>query len=161
MKTFHLQFALSVFVCSASSGVGGGIPDDYKGQPFQDATHMSGPQTIPGRLEAALYDLGGEGIAYHDVDAVNHGSGVLNYEPGHCEEGVPAYICHFRENEGVDLSYVKKLADLNHPNVIAPEWQQLYIRLDRGWRMDQLHRGREAGRKVQDHLNVFLHGADD
>jgi hypothetical protein len=27
---------------------------------------------------------------------------------------------------------VKKLADLNHPNVFAPEWQQLYI----GWTDD-------------------------
>jgi hypothetical protein len=27
--------------------------------------------TIPGKIEAAYYDLGGEGIAYHDVDAEN------------------------------------------------------------------------------------------
>ena len=39
------------------------------------------------------------------------------------------YICHFRENEGVDISYVKKLADLNHPSMVFPEWQQLYL----GW----------------------------
>ena len=90
------------------------------------------PQAIPGRLQTALYDSGGEGIAYHDTDAVNHGSGELNYTPGHCEEGVPASVCHFREGEGVDISYVKKQADLNHPNMVTPEWQQLYI----GWTAD-------------------------
>ena len=105
------------------------IPKGYKGKPFQDAAHMSGPQVIPGRIQAVLYDLGGEGVAYHDTDKINHGSGELNYTKGHCEEGVSAYICHFRENEGVDISYVKKLADLNHPSLVFPEWQQLYL----GW----------------------------
>ncbi len=98
----------------------GNVPDDYKGKPFQDTTHTAGAQTIPGRVEAAFYDIGGEGIAYHDVDPINHGSGELNYKPDHCEAGVPVYICHFRENEGMDISYVKKLADLNHPNLVAP-----------------------------------------
>ena len=107
----------------------GQIPKGYKGKPFQDAFHMSGPQVIPGRLQAILYDLGGEGVAYHDTDKINHGSGELNYTKGHCEDGVLAYICHFRENEGVDISYVKKLADLNHPSLVLPEWQQLYL----GW----------------------------
>ncbi len=110
----------------------GNLPDEYKGRPFQDASHTIGPQKIPGRLEAAFYDLGGEGVAYHDVDPINHGSGELNYKPEHCEEGVPVSVCHFREGEGVDVSYVKKLADLNHPNMVAPEWQQLYI----GWTED-------------------------
>ena len=68
----------------------GSVPKDYKGRPFRDATHHTGPQTIPGRLQAALYDLGGEGIAYHDTDPINHGSGELNYKPGHCEPGVPS-----------------------------------------------------------------------
>ncbi len=108
------------------------IPQDYTGKPFRDATHTSGPQVIPGRLQASLYDLGGEGVAYHDVDTVNHGSGELNYTKGHCEQGVAADICHFREKEGVDISYVKKLADLNHPSPVTPEWQQLYI----GWEED-------------------------
>jgi hypothetical protein len=107
----------------------GQVPKEYQGKPFRDATHTTGPQTIPGRLQAAFYDLGGEGIAYHDVDQINHGSGELNYKAGHCEAGVPIAICHFRESEGVDLSYMKKLADLNHPSPVVPEWQQLYI----GW----------------------------
>ncbi len=130
MKAPVAQFALLLFLLASNGD--GSVPDDYKGKPFQDATHTAGPRTIPGRLEAALYDLGGEGIAYHDVDQINHGSGELNHKPEHCEEGVAVAICRFRENEGVDLSYVKKGADLNHPNMVVPEWQQLYI----GWTED-------------------------
>lgn len=107
----------------------GSVPKSYKGKPFKDAAHQGGAQAIPGRLQAAFYDLGGEGVAYHDADPINHGSGELNYTPGHCEAGVPFSICHFREREGVDISYVKKLADLNHPSPVLPEWQQLYL----GW----------------------------
>jgi hypothetical protein len=130
MKFLGLQFLFLVSMLALSAV--GSVPDDYKGKPFQDAAHTTGPQTIPGRLQAVLFDLGGEGIAYHDVDPINHGSGELNYKPEHCEEGMPVSICHFRENEGVDISYVKKLADLNHPNMVTPEWQQLYI----GWTED-------------------------
>ncbi|MGO9865205.1 MAG: hypothetical protein ACLPLR_16480 [Terriglobales bacterium] len=130
MKLLGLQFLFLLLMFGSNSG--GGVPDDYKGKPFQDAAHTTGPQTIPGRVQAALFDSGGEGIAYHDVDAINHGSGELNYQPEQCEPGVPVYVCHFRENEGVDISYVKKRADLNHPNLVAPEWQQLYI----GWTED-------------------------
>jgi hypothetical protein len=108
------------------------IPEGYQGKQFHDSTHSSGPQAIPGRLQAAFYDLGGEGIAYHDVDEINRGSGELNHKPEQCEEGAPVSICRFREREGVDISYVKKMADLNHPNMVAPEWQQLYI----GWTED-------------------------
>jgi hypothetical protein len=129
MKLLGPSFALLVLLALHASGT---VPSDYKGKPFQDVAHTSGPQPIPGRLQTALFDLGGEGIAYHDTDPANHGSGELNHKPEHCEESVAAEICRFRENEGVDISYVKKGADLNHPNVVAPEWQQLYI----GWTED-------------------------
>ncbi|HWO28715.1 MAG TPA: hypothetical protein VNO32_07940, partial [Candidatus Acidoferrum sp.] len=102
-KALGTRFVLLLFFVSSVKT--GSVPDNYKGTLFQDPTHTTGPQTIPGRLEAALYDLGGEGIAYHDVDPVNHGSGELNHKPEHCEESVPIAICRFRENEGVDLSY--------------------------------------------------------
>lgn len=130
MKALGPQFALLLFLVVSSAD--GSVPDNYKGKPFQDATRTAGPHTLPGRLEAALYDLGGEGIAYHDVDQINHGSGELNHKPEYCEEGVAVAVCRFRENEGVDLSYVKKGADLNRPNMVVPEWQQLYI----GWTED-------------------------
>ena len=129
MRFLGLRFLL---VLLAATNAAGEVPGDYKGKPYHDAARAAGPEPIPGRLQAALFDLGGEGIAYHDVDPINHGSGELNYKPGHCEEGVPVAICRFRENEGVDISYVKKMADLNHPNLVAPEWQQLYI----GWTED-------------------------
>jgi hypothetical protein len=70
-----------------AAAIEGQVPEEYKGKPFQDATHTGGAQAIPGRLEAALYDLGGEGVAYHDVDAINHGSGELNYNFSHLEQG--------------------------------------------------------------------------
>ena len=40
----------------------------YPGKPYQGRA-----QAIPGRIEMELYDSGGEGVAYHDTDAVNHG----------------------------------------------------------------------------------------
>ena len=58
-------------------------PADYTGQPFADLYHKSGPPVIPGIVQCALYDLGGEGVAYHDTDTLNNGSGKLNLEPGH------------------------------------------------------------------------------
>lgn len=130
MKAFGLSGMLLLFLFGPR--VDGSVPGDYKGKPFQDATHAAGPQAIPGRLQAALYDLGGEGVAYHDADTINHGSGELNYQHGHCEQDVPPSVCHFRESEGVDISYVKKGADLDHPSQFTPEWQQLYI----GWTVD-------------------------
>ncbi|MGH9698886.1 MAG: hypothetical protein ACRD5R_04655 [Candidatus Acidiferrales bacterium] len=130
METARWQIILLLLVAGAA--VRADVPQGYKGKPYEDATHTTGPQSIPGRLQAALYDLGGEGVAYHDTDAINHGSGELNHKPEHCELGVPVAICRFREDEGVDISYVKKLADLNHPNMVTPDWQQLYI----GWTQD-------------------------
>src|ERR1700742_617551 len=43
----------------------------YKGTPYQDSQHHGGVQKIPGRVECAFYDRGGEGVAYHDTDAKN------------------------------------------------------------------------------------------
>jgi len=108
------------------------VPAGYKGKPFRDKYHKQGAQTIPGRVELAFYDLGGEGIAYHDSDAKNSGSGVLNREPMHERPGVPEYIVHFREKEGVDISFTKDFADFNHPNKVDPAVNQLYI----GWEED-------------------------
>jgi hypothetical protein len=83
-------------------------------------------------VQCALYDLGGEGVAYHDSDAVNHGSGELNAEPLHQRPHAGPYVWGFRKDEGVDISYVKDFADLNHPNPVSPLVNQLYI----GWTAD-------------------------
>ncbi len=89
---------------------------------------MSGPQVIPGRLQTVLYDLGGEGVAYHDIDKINHGSGELNYTKGHCEDGVCLHLPFPRERRRRHL-VCKEAGRLNHPSLVFPEWQQLYL----GW----------------------------
>jgi hypothetical protein len=96
----------------------------YKGTPFHDSVYSGGPQTIPGRVKCAYYDLGGEGVAYHDSDAKNNGSGALNPANG-------TYLNEFRMNEGVDTSYTKfrDQIDNNPFNVVQPEPNQLYV----GW----------------------------
>jgi hypothetical protein len=74
--------------------------DEYKGRPYHDDQYQGGPQKIPGRVLCAYYDLGGEGLAYHDTDPQNHGSGELNPADG-------SYLNEFRIKEGVDTSYTK------------------------------------------------------
>jgi hypothetical protein len=128
---FSLLLITGMFVSVASAQV----PKDYKGLPFKDSVYTQGPQGIPGRVELAYYDLGGEGIAYHDVTPENEGS-KLNHEVhdygSHWRPGIPAYIAFFREKEGVDISYTKDWADFNHPNKVDPKVNQLYI----GWEED-------------------------
>jgi hypothetical protein len=72
----------------------------YKGLPYRDSRYQGGPQKIPGRVLCAYYDLGGEGVAYHDSDPQNHGSGELNPADG-------SYLNEFRVHEGVDTSYTR------------------------------------------------------
>jgi hypothetical protein len=105
------------------------LPADYKGRPFADAVHKAGPPNIPGIVQCALYDVGGEGVSYHDTDSLNNGSGKLNMEPGHQRAHAGEYVWHFRKEEGVDVSFVKDWADLNHTNLVSPHINQFYI----GW----------------------------
>ena len=49
---------------------------------IRDSRHTGGAQKIPGRVECAYYDRGGEGVTYHDTDARNNGSGALNPADG-------------------------------------------------------------------------------
>jgi endoglucanase len=109
------------------------IPFDYKGEPFADGVHMAGPQVIPGKLECSLYDLGGEGVAYHDFETENKGNGGLNLQPNHQRPHATPYEWEFRKNEGVDVSYAKDFADFNHTNnYYIPDVNQFYI----GWTED-------------------------
>jgi hypothetical protein len=96
----------------------------YKGTPYQEARYQGGPQRLPGRVECAYYDRGGEGVAYHDVDAKNNGSGALNPADG-------SYLNQFRMHEGVDISYTKFHDQIdNSPYDLAlPPENQLYV----GW----------------------------
>ncbi len=134
LQSFIYKVSFLIILCS-SFQVNGQVPKDYKGKPFKDKYYKKGAQQIPGRVELAYYDLGGEGVAYHDVTPENEGS-KLNHEVhdygSHWRPGVPAYIAFFRENEGVDISYTKDWADFNHPNKVDPMVNQLYI----GWESD-------------------------
>jgi hypothetical protein len=98
------------------------FPKDYKGTPFTDAKYTGGAQKIPGKLMCAYYDLGGEGVAYHDADAKNNGSGGLNPLDG-------KYLNQFRANEGVDTSYTKDAADFWEGEAVKPPKDMLYV----GW----------------------------
>ena len=98
----------------------------YKGTPFHDSKYNGGAQKIPGTVMCAYYDLGGEGVAYHDSDAKNNGSGALNPANG-------TYLNEFRMNEGVDTSYTKfgldpKIDDSSY-NKVTPPAGLLYV----GW----------------------------
>jgi hypothetical protein len=97
---------------------------DYKSSPYHDSRYQGGAQRIPGRVDCAYYDLGGEGIAYHDTDAKNNGSGGLNPADG-------SYLNQFRMEEGVDTSYTKfhDQIDNNPYDVIQPPENLLYV----GW----------------------------
>jgi len=80
-------------------------------------------QVIPGRIQCEFFDLGGEGIAYHDSDSMNRGSGGLN-------KGAD-YLSAFRVTEAVDISFTKfhNNADNSVYNLVQPEENQLYV----GW----------------------------
>ncbi|MGA7224152.1 MAG: hypothetical protein WA603_11780 [Candidatus Acidiferrales bacterium] len=119
--------ALASFILLAAIAVGASRPNfqhTYKGTPYHDSRYHVGPQKIPGRIECAYYDLGGEGVAYHDSDAKNNGSGALNPADG-------TYLNQFRMKEGVDTSYTKfhDQIDNNPYNVVQPQENQLYV----GW----------------------------
>lgn len=99
--------------------------DNYRGKPFQDSQYKGGAQIIPGKLQCEYYDLGGEGISFHDTDTINSGSGALNPADG-------AYLNEFRMHEPVDISYTKfrdPAIDNNPYNVVEPIKDQLYV----GW----------------------------
>ena len=99
-------------------------PHSYKGTPYHDSRYQGGPQQIPGHVQCAFYDLGGEGIAYHDTDAKNSGSGALNPADG-------TYLNQFRMDGGVDISYTKfrDQIDNNPYNLVQPPQDHLYV----GW----------------------------
>lgn len=129
------QISLALLMCVAAVA----MPPGYRGKPFHDQFYKSGPQVIPGTVQMVLYDLGGEGVAYHDTDVVNQGSKLNHSEfrrggpdgelVKHCRPGTPEYTCFFREDEGVDISYTKDFADFSHPNLVDPPKNQLYV----GW----------------------------
>jgi hypothetical protein len=116
IKFFHqFLFALILLVLSGSSTFS---QVKYKGKAWNESI-----QQIPGKIQCEFYDQGGEGIAYHDSDSINNGSGKLNPANG-------TFLNEFRMNEGVDISYTKTGEVDNNPyNVVEPIMGQLYV----GW----------------------------
>lgn len=116
-----LIFSMLLFCgCNARNEIG-----DYRGTPYADSVYKNRAQIIPGKLQCEYYDFGGEGIAYHDSDSVNSGSGRLNPSDG-------SYLNEFRIREAVDISYTKfrePAIDNNSFNFTEPEKDQLYV----GW----------------------------
>ena len=96
----RLPVMTALFTITALGASNGDFLSHYKGTPYQDGYYNGGAQKIPGVVHCAYYDRGGEGVAYHDTDAKNHGSGELNPANG-------TYLNEFRMGEGVDTSYTK------------------------------------------------------
>jgi len=123
----HIAFAPAIlFATVIGSQSNSPFLTQYEGAPFHDSNYNGGPQKIPGTVMCAYYDLGGEGVAYHDADARNNGSGALNPANG-------TYLNEFRMKEGVDTSYTKfsldpKIDD-NPFNKMVPPAGLLYV----GW----------------------------
>ncbi len=115
-----------LFAVSAASGFNSDFLAHYKGTPYKDSHTSGGAQQIPGTVLCAYFDLGGEGVAYHDSDAKNSGSGTLNPADG-------SYLNEFRLSEGVDLSFTKfnhdPQIDDNQFEAVKPPANLLYV----GW----------------------------
>ena len=122
----RLPVMTALFTITALGASNGDFLSHYKGTPYQDGYYNGGAQKIPGVVHCAYYDRGGEGVAYHDTDAKNHGSGELNPANG-------TYLNEFRMGEGVDISYTKfKLdpqIDDNPFEQVQPPANLLYV----GW----------------------------
>ena len=129
MNRGRLQLWLALVVLPAA-GAGCASRADflahYKGAPYEDSRYGAGAQKIPGKVYCAYYDRGGEGVAYHDSDSKNNGSGALNPADG-------SYLNEFRMSEGVDTSYTKmdrnpQIDDTQYDKVQPPP-SLLYV----GW----------------------------
>lgn len=91
---------------------------NYSGKPWDNQY-----QQIPGKVQAEWFDLGEEGKAYQDQDAINNGSGKLNPINGNL-------LNAFRMNESVDISYTKSNGIDDSPyNIVKPLMGELYV----GW----------------------------
>jgi hypothetical protein len=110
--------------CAITTAPQSNVPSGYLGKPYSDAVYKGGPQAIPGRIMFAYYDLGGEGMAYHDTTPTNLGSGKLNPADG-------TYLNEFRMHEAVDTSYTKfhPVIDNNPYEAVQPPEGLLYV----GW----------------------------
>ena len=131
MQGFCRRFAADSCVdrdlwCGRPRRAAGSLSGGLQGHALPGQPLHGGAQAIPGKVMCAYYDLGGEGVAYHDTDAENHGSGELNKDDG-------SYLNEFRMHEGVDTSYTKfgrtPQIDDNPFNKVEPPPDMMYV----GW----------------------------
>ena len=121
LAIFVLFFGLAYLTSCQSKTV----RNTYEGKAYSDSVYKSGAQMIPGKLQCEYYDTGGEGIAFHDTDSINSGSGRLNPADG-------TYLHEFRMNEAVDISFTKfrdPAIDNSSFNFTEPLKDQFYV----GW----------------------------
>jgi hypothetical protein len=112
------------------------VPPDYTGKPFEDSVYRAGPQAIPGRVQCAYFDLGGEGVAYHS-DGTNHAFHDQMRDLGESRRPkATPYVWDFRTNEQVSISYTcvehKDHCIKQDPAPFDPATNQLYV----GWTKD-------------------------
>ncbi len=81
--TTNLNLITLVLILQISIGINAQIPEDYKGKPFKPDPCAAEAQVIPGRIELAYYDKGGEGIAYHENDFFQYKCSIA-----HCFAGL-------------------------------------------------------------------------
>ena len=60
VQHYRLQILFISLIFLGLTSVAG---EKYKGKPWK-----SHPQEVPGKIQCEFYDLGGEGIAYHDAE---------------------------------------------------------------------------------------------
>jgi len=127
MKPSSFFITATAFL-SALSPAMAQVPDDYTGTPYAGKA-----QSIPGRIELSLFDEGGEGVAYHDTEAVNLGA-EFNHRPDQQKQavGVADAVKFFRADEGVDITFTKHWVDFEDENLVIPGVNQNYI----GWQAD-------------------------
>lgn len=89
---------------------------NYTGKPWNGTVAQ-----IPGIVEMELYDVGGEGVAFHDTDTQNRGNGLAN-------ANMTSPEAMFRRAEPVDLSFTMSNTDRNPMGMNEPP-NQLYV----GW----------------------------
>lgn len=111
-------FAISLLIAEAANAQTKSIT--YTGTPYKDAVYKKGAQKIPGKLQCEYYDFGGEGVAFHDADSINSGSGKLNKPDG-------SYLHEFRINEAVDVQVIFLIPALVfYGSIVASQSFRLY-----------------------------------
>jgi hypothetical protein len=74
MSRSRVFAALSVVCFSFGTALFAAIPANYTGTPFSGNPLKGKPQRIPGTIQSVFFDIGGEGVAFHEQDKIAEGS---------------------------------------------------------------------------------------